>query len=131
MEERRVRARVELTCGVGAPVAADALFDTGAYRSVVSEDLVAGLAGCRLRLPRSMRYEMAGVVRGSTLRVEEVVVARVRLAQCEVQPTVFEVSPDLDPGTVIVGRPELDAWGIDFTPSGPAPRACPPKMGII
>ena len=131
MEKKQVRARVQLLCAEETGPEVEALFDTGADRSVISQDVAAGLAGCRMRLPPSMRYTMYGASKGSEIRVEEIGVARVRLAGCVVPTTVFDVSADLEPGTVIIGRPELDAWGIQFGPDGPKPKVCPPRIGIV
>jgi hypothetical protein len=45
---------------------------------------------------------------------------------------VFEVAENLRGGVdLIIGRPEIDSWGIVFTPEGPKPRRAPIEFEIL
>jgi len=45
---------------------------------------------------------------------------------------VFEVAENLRKDVqLIIGRPEIDAWDIVFTPEGPRPRRAPIEFEII
>jgi hypothetical protein len=130
METEHAYAKVRLICGEGS-VEVDALFDTGTSRSVMSEDLARRLSGCLMRLPEDQRYVLQTEEKGGQVRIEGQVRARVVLPGCEVPSTPFEVSPDLRPGHLIVGRTQLDEWGIAFTDQGPRPKVCPPNLEIL
>jgi len=57
----------------------------------------------------------------------------VRFEGVEVQGgAVFEVAENLREGlNLVIGRPEIDKWGIVFTPEGPRPRRVPIEFEII
>ena len=45
---------------------------------------------------------------------------------------VFEVAENLrEDVQLIIGRREIDAWGVVFTPEGPKPRKTPIEFEII
>ena len=45
---------------------------------------------------------------------------------------VFEVAENLREGVdLIIGRPEIDAWDIVFTPEGPRPRRVPIEFEVL
>jgi len=45
---------------------------------------------------------------------------------------VFEVTENLRKDVeLVIGRPEIDAWDIVFTPEGPKPRKVPIEFEIV
>lgn len=129
MRDNQAIGKVRLTSD-GQMLEVDALFDTGAARSVMSVDLAKRLSTGYSKLPQGQAYALT-TPKGGRLRVDGHIQAKVELYGCDVPSTGIEVSPDLTHGRLIVGRPQLDEWDIVFTKAGPRPRTCPIKLELI
>ncbi len=130
MEDKRVHGLIRLGSG-GKTIEVDALFDTGASRSVLSSDIAEQLKSGYVRLPADQEYSLGTASRDGKVRVTGRLSVTVELPDCEIPSTPFEVSEDLEPGKLIIGRTQLDEWGIEFTKDGPHPRTCPVRLEII
>lgn len=107
-----------------------ALVDTGASRSVISKRLADQLkAFTRLKKP----YELRTANKRGRLRIIGFCNVDVTFQGVEVPGGArFEVAENLrDDVDLIIGRPEIDAWDIAFTPEGPRPRKVPIEFEII
>jgi predicted aspartyl protease len=107
-----------------------ALVDTGASRSVVSKALSDQLGSF---IPAERAYEVRTADREGRLRIVGHCIARVTFQGVEVPgEVVFEVAENLrEDVQLIMGRPEIDAWDVVFTPEGPKPRKTPIEFEII
>jgi hypothetical protein len=107
-----------------------ALVDTGASRSVISKRL-AGYLGAFTPLEKP--YELRAADRGGRLKVVGYCNVDVVFEGVEVPGGArFEVAENLrEDVDLIIGRPEIDAWGITFTPEGPRPRKVPIEFEVI
>ena len=107
-----------------------ALLDTGASRSVVSKDLSDELGSF---IPSERVYELRTADEEGRLRILGHCVSGVIFQGVEVPgEVVFEVAENLRKDVqLIIGRPEIDAWDIIFTPKGPKPRRVPIEFEII
>ncbi len=114
----------------GQIVEVEALFDTGASRSVMAADIAKKLSTGYYQLPHGQAYALT-TPKGERLRVDAQVRAKVELYGCDVPSTGIEVSPDLVDGRLIIGRPQLDEWDIVFTKAGPRPKSCPIKLELV
>jgi hypothetical protein len=106
----------------------EALFDTGASKSVMPKSLALEL-GCYRELPDGHKYELSTAKKGATVRIIGDCRVIPEVAGCKVPSTTFEVSEDVE--RVIIGRPQLDEWEIVFTPQGPRPRRVPIRLELI
>jgi predicted aspartyl protease len=122
-------ARVKLSCG-GKTIEVEALVDTGASKSVVSKGLAERLGAL---IPLREPYEIRTADEEGRLRIVGRCMVDVEFQGVRVPGgAVFEVAENLRKGVdLIIGRPEIDAWGIVFTPEGPKPRKVPLEFEII
>jgi hypothetical protein len=78
-------------------------------------------------------YELRTADEGGRLRI--VGYSRVEVAFQGVEVpggAVFEVAENLRKGVdLIIGRPEIDSWGIVFTPEGPRLRKVPIEFEVL
>jgi predicted aspartyl protease len=104
-----------------------ALVDTGASRSVISKRLADYLGAFT---PLEKPYELRTADRGGRLKVVGYCNVDVVFEGVEVPGGArFEVAENLrDDVDLIIGRPEMDAWEITFTPEGPRPRKVPHRV---
>lgn len=129
MKDEHVKAMVTLRCGDDA-VEIEALFDTGAGRSFMSADVAAKFPRCLVALTKA--YDIRLPKRDEKIAVtSRSNIEEVEVAGCKIPNTPFEVSPDLRDGTLIIGRPELDTWDVQFTAGGPRPKKCPVTLELI
>jgi hypothetical protein len=129
MKLDEVVADVELRFG-GKSVKLKAVVDTGASRSVMSRHLSEELGAFT---PLEKPYDLRTVDEGGRLRIVGYCRVGVVFQGVEVPGgAVFEVAENLREGVdLIVGRPEIDSWGIVFTPEGPKPRRVPIEFEIL
>ena len=122
-------AEVELRLE-GKSVKVRAIVDTGASRSVMSKALSDALGAFT---PLKEPYELRTADEGGRLRVVGYCRVGVVFQGVEVPGgAVFEVAENLRKGVdLIIGRPEIDAWGIVFTPEGPKLRKVPIEFEIL
>jgi predicted aspartyl protease len=122
-------ARVKLSCG-GRSIEVEALVDTGASKSVVSKELAERLNAL---IPLKEPYEIRTADEEGRLRIVGRCMVDVEFQGVRVPGgAVFEVAENLRRGVdLIIGRPEIDSWGIVFTPEGPKPRRVPLEFEII
>jgi hypothetical protein len=106
------------------------LVDIGASRSVVSKRIEEQLGAFT---PLKKPYELRTADKEGKLRIIgysnlDIIFQGVEVpggARFEVAENLRE---DLD---LIIGRPEIDAWDIIFTPEGPKPRKVPIEFEIV
>jgi len=114
----------------GRSVRLKALVDTGAGKSVISRHLADELGSF---IPLERPYELRTADREGRLRITGQCLAEVVFEGIRVPGrVVFEVAENLREGVdLIIGRPEIDAWDIVFTPEGPRPRKVPIEFEIL
>lgn len=107
-----------------------ALVDTGASRSVASRRLAEELGSF---MPLRKPYELRTTDKEGRLKVTGRCMTEVTFQGVEVPGgVVFEVAENLrEDVQLIIGRPEIDAWNVIFTPEGPKPRKVPIEFEII
>ena len=107
-----------------------ALVDTGASKSVISKRLADYLGALT---PLERPYELRTADKGGRLKVVGYCNVDVVFEGVEVPGGArFEVVENLrEDVDLIIGRPEIDAWEITFTPEGPRPRKVPIEFEII
>ena len=129
MKPEQAIAEVEIKYG-DRVIKLKSLVDTGASRSVMSKKLSDELGAF---MPLIKPYELGTTDRGGKLRITGRCVVEVVFQGVEVPGgAMFAVAENLRKGVdLIVGRPEIDAWDIIFTPEGPKPRRVPIKFEII
>jgi len=122
-------ARVKLSSG-GKSIEVEALVDTGASKSVVSKGLAERLNAL---IPLKEPYEIRTADEEGRLRIVGRCMVDVEFQGVRVPGgAVFEVAENLRKGIdLIIGRPEIDSWGIVLTPEGPKPRKVPLEFEII
>jgi len=106
------------------------LVDTGAGRSVISKELSEKLGGfISLKKP----YELRTANEEGRLKIIGRCMVDVTFQGVEVPGgAVFEVAENLRKDVeLIIGRPEIEAWDIVFTPKGPQPRKTPIEFEIL
>jgi len=129
MKPEQAIADVELR-HEGKLVKLKALIDTGASKSVVSKRLADELnAFIPLREP----YELRTADEKRRLKIIGKCMVDVVFQGVKVPGgAIFEVAENLRREVeVVIGRPEIDAWDIIFTPEGPKPRKVPIEFEII
>jgi len=127
MKTEKAVAEVELRYG-GKTVRLKCLVDTGASRSVVSKRISEDLGAF---IPLKKPYELKTADKKGKLRIKGFCNLDVVFQGVEVPGgSRFEVAENLRED-LIIGRPEIDAWGIIFTPEGPKPRKVPIEFEII
>lgn len=107
-----------------------ALVDTGASKSVISRRLVDELEAF---IPLKKPYELRTADEKGRLKIVGRCMVDVVFQGVEVPGGgVFEVAENLRKDVqLVIGRPEIDAWDIIFTPEGPRPRKVPIEFEII
>jgi predicted aspartyl protease len=122
-------AEVELRFD-GKSVKVKALVDTGASRSIMSKALSDELSAFT---PLKEPYELRTADEGGRLRIVGYSRVKVVFQGAEVPGgAVFEVAENLRKGVdLIIGRPEIDSWGIVFTPEGPRLRKVPIEFEVL
>lgn len=107
-----------------------ALVDTGASKSVISRRIAEDLEAF---IPLKEPYELRTADEGGKLKITGW--CRVGMVFQGVKVpggAVFEVAENLRRDVdLIIGRPEIDAWDIIFTPEGTKPRKVPIEFDII
>ena len=129
MKPEQAIANVELRYK-GKVVKLKALVDTGASKSVISKRLANELGAF---IPIEEPYELRTADEKGRLRIIGRCMVGVVFQGVKVPGgAVFEVAENLRRDVnVIIGRPEIDAWDIIFTPEGPRPRKVPIEFEII
>ena len=134
MEEEAVKAEqasadVELKWK-GKHMKVKVLVDTGASRSVISKTLSDELGTF---IPSERVYELRTADEEGRLKIIGHCIVGVIFQGVEVPgEVVFEVAENLRKDVqLIIGRPEIDAWDIMFTPEGPKPKKVPIEFEII
>ncbi len=129
MRVEQAFADVKLECD-GRTVELKALVDTGASKSVISKRLAEEL---KAFIPLKEPYELRTADEGGRLEIVGRCMVDVVFQGVEVPGgAVFEVAENLRKDIeLIIGRPEIDAWEIVFTPEGPRPRKVPIEFEII
>ena len=114
----------------GRSVRLKALVDAGASKSIISKRLADELGSF---IPLERPYELRTADREGRLRIVGRCMVEVAFQGTEVPGgAVFEVAENLREGVdLIIGRPEIDAWGIIFTPEGPRPRKVPIEFEVL
>jgi predicted aspartyl protease len=129
MKPEQAIANVELRYK-GKVVKLKALVDTGASKSVISKRLANELGAF---IPIEEPYELRTADEKGRLRIIGRCMVGVVFQGVKVPGgAVFEVAENLRRDVnIIIGRPEIDAWDIIFTPEGPRPRKVPIEFEII
>ncbi len=129
MKLEQATARVKLSSG-GKSIEVEVLVDTGASKSVVSKELAERLNAL---IPLKEPYEIRTADEEGRLRIVGRCMVDVEFQGVRVPGgAVFEVAENLRKGVdLIIGRPEIDSWGIVFTPEGPKPRKVPLEFEIM
>ncbi len=129
MRVEQAIANVELRSG-DRRVKLRALVDTGASKSIISKKLADEL---KAFIPLDEPYDLRTADKNGKLRIIGQALVKVIFQGIEVPGRVaFEVAENLrEDIQVVVGRPEIDAWDIVFTPEGPRPRKTPIEFEII
>lgn len=106
------------------------LVDTCASRSIISKKLSEKLGAFT---PLEKPYELRTAEREGKIKVIGFCNVDVVFQGIEVPGGArFEVAENLREETdLVIGRPEIDAWDIIFTPEGPKPRKVPIEFEII
>jgi len=107
-----------------------ALVDTGTSRSVISKEVADKLEAF---IPLDEPYELRTADKDGRLKILGQALVKVIFQGVKVPGRVaFEVAENLrEDVQLIIGRPEIDAWNIIFTPEGPKPRKVPIEFEII
>jgi len=129
MKPEQAIADVELRYS-GRVIRVKALVNTGASKSIMSKRLSDKLGAFT---PLKKPYELRTADREGRLRIIGYCRIDVVFQSVEVPGgVVFEVAENLrEDVDLIIGRPEIDAWDIVFTPEGPRPRKVPIEFEII
>ena len=129
MRPEQVIANVKLRCK-GKVIKLKALVDAGASKSVISKRIADEL---RAFVPIEEPYELRTADERGRLRIVWRCMVGVVFQGVKVPGgAVFEVAEDLRRGvSIIVGRPEIDAWDVIFTPKGLRPRKVPIEFEVI
>ena len=129
MKLEEAMAEVELRFE-GKSVRVKAIVDAGASRSVMSKALSDALGAFT---PLKEPYELRTAEEGGRLKIVGYCRVGVTFQGVEVPGgAAFEVAENLRKGVdLIIGRPEIDAWGIVLTPEGPKLRKVPIEFEIL
>ena len=106
------------------------LVDTGASRSVISKRLSEELGAFT---PLEKPYELRTAEKGGKIKIVGFCNVDVVFQGVEVPGGArFEVAENLrEEMDLVIGRPEIDAWDVIFTPEGPKPKKVPIEFEII
>jgi len=122
-------ADVEIRYG-GKSVKLKCLVDSGASRSVISKNLSDNFGAF---IPIKKPYELRTADKEGKLKITGFCNLDVEFQGAEVPGGArFEVAENLrDDLDLVIGRPEIDAWDVVFTPEGPRPKKVPIEFEII
>ena len=114
----------------GNRIKTSALVDTGAARSVISKELAMKLGAF---IPLDKPYKLKTANEEGYLIITGYARLGVRFQGVEIPGgCTFEVAENLRKGIhVIIGRPEIDSWGIILTKEGARLRKIPVEFEII
>jgi hypothetical protein len=106
------------------------LADTGASRSVISKRIAEQLGAF---IPLKKPYKLRTTDKEEKRRIIGYCNLDIIFQGVEVPGGArFEVAENLrEDLDLIIGRPEIDAWGIIFAPEGPKPRKVPIEFEIV
>lgn len=106
------------------------LVDTGASRSVISKRLSDKLGAYN---PLEKPYELGTAEKEGKIKIIGFCNVDIVFQGVEVPGGArFEVAENLkEEMDLVIGRPEIDAWDIIFTPEGPKPKKVPIEFEII
>jgi len=129
MKAEQATGEVEIRCK-GKTLRLRCLVDTGASLSVISKRLAEKMEAF---IPFEEPYEIRTADREGKLRLIGYCRLGVRFQGVEVPGgAVFEVAENLrEDLDLVIGGPEIDKWGIIFTPEGPRPKKVPIEFEII
>ncbi|KPV64036.1 MAG: hypothetical protein AOA65_1066 [Candidatus Bathyarchaeota archaeon BA1] len=129
MKPEQAFANVELK-HEGRTLELKALVDTSASRSMICKRSADKLEAFT---PLKRPYELRTADKEGKLRITGYCRVDITFQGAEVPGgAVFEVAENLrEDVDLIIGRPEVDAWNIVFTPEGPKPRKVPIEFEII
>jgi len=122
-------ADVEIRYG-GKSVKLKCLVDSGASRSVISKNLSDNFGAF---IPLKKPYELRTADKEGKLKITGFCNLDVKFQGAEVPGGArFEVAENLrEDLDLVIGRPEIDAWDVIFTPEGPRPKKVPIEFEII
>ena len=127
VQRAKIEGKIKLHGDQDAEI--DALFDTGASRSIISESLAKEL-GRFIELSDKEQYKITK--KDKTIKIIGKCNVITEVAGCRIPITTFEVTNDFLGGwKLVIGRPHLDEWNIDFTPEGPKPKRCPIVLELV
>jgi predicted aspartyl protease len=114
----------------GKAIKLKSLVDTGASRSVISKRLSNEIGSY---IPLEKPYELRTADKEGKVKIIGRCMAELIFQGVEVPGgAVFEIAENLvEDVDLIIGRPEIDAWDIIFTPEGPKPRKVPIEFKIL
>lgn len=121
--ENRETAKGKIRLTPGETIEMEAVFDTGTPISVMATDLAERLekAGeIYSKFGADQQYDIY-LGDGEMIRITGWASSPVELSGYEIPSTVFEVSPDLPEGTLIIGKSEI-WWKWDVVMDGGNPR---------
>lgn len=129
MKIEQVLADVELEYR-GKRIKKKALVDTGASKSIISKRLALELNAF---IPLDEPYKLYTADENGYLVITGFARLKVKFQGVEIPGgCTFEVAENLRKDVdVIIGRPEIDSWGIIFTPEGARLRKVPVEFDII
>jgi predicted aspartyl protease len=129
MKTEQAVADVEIRYG-GKALRLRALVDTGASRSIISRKRSEEVGSF---IPLSEPYELRTADKGGKIVITGECLVEVVFQGVKVPGRVlFEVAENMrEDLELVVGRPEIDAWDIVFTPEGPRPRKVPIEFEIV
>jgi len=129
MKSEQALAEVEVRYGDQA-IKIKGLVDTGASRSVMSKRLSDELGAFNLL---KKPYELGTADKEGRLKISGFCNVDVVFQGVEVPGgSRFEIAENLkEEADLIIGRSEIDAWDIIFTPEGPRPREVPIEFKIL
>jgi predicted aspartyl protease len=129
MRTEQATANVEIMYE-GRKIELKCLVDTGASLSIISKEVAEEIGAF---IPFKEPYEVGTASKEGKLRIIGYCRVGVRFEGVEVPGgAVFEVAENLREGLkLVIGRPEIDKWGIIFTPEGPRPRKVPIEFEVI
>jgi len=129
MKTEQMFADVEIRYG-GKALRLRGLVDTGASRSIISRKRSEEVGSF---IPLSEPYELRTADKGGKIVITGECLVEVVFQGVKVPGRVlFEVAENMrEDLELVVGRPEIDAWDIVFTPEGPRPRKVPIEFEIV
>lgn len=129
MKVEQVTADVELRYGERR-IRLKSLVDTGTSTSLISRRLSEKVGSF---IPLRKPYELKTADKEGKLRVIGQCLVEVTFQNFEVPGRVlFDVAENLrDDIDLVIGRPEIEKWGIIFIPEGPRPKKVPIEFEVI